>query len=183
MSDTLAMTVHVTQDCIDQATLTPQNCPVARATRKAGLKRVHVGHAAVTAEDRDGRTITAGVSPALRQLIHRFDRGAVVTPASYPLCFRRPGPAETPGPMTQQAQRRFHTRQGGPNVIRAQGPGPPRYVSDTDCGDRVPITEVVGHVPSNNAENTCPRCWRKTETRRATQHGIPEEHSARRPTP
>ena len=95
MSDTIAVTVYVTQDCIDQATLTPQNCPVARATREAGLKRVHVGHAAVTAEDRDGRTITAGVSPALRQLIHRFDRGATVTPTRYPLCFRRPDPPET----------------------------------------------------------------------------------------
>ena len=83
--------------------------------------------------------------------------------------------------MTQQAQRRFHTRKGGPKSSTPKDPD--RYVSDTDGGDRVPITEVVGHVPSNNAENTCPRCWRKTETPRVTRHGIPEEQSARRPTP
>ena len=61
------------------------------------------------------------------------------------------------------AQRRFHTRKGGPNVIIVSGPGPRRYVSDTDCGIRVPIAEVVGHVPSNTAANTCPECWSKTD--------------------
>ena len=30
------VTLHVTQDCIDQATLTPTNCPVARAATAAG---------------------------------------------------------------------------------------------------------------------------------------------------
>ena len=30
------VTLHVTQDCIDQATLTPTNCPVARAATGAG---------------------------------------------------------------------------------------------------------------------------------------------------
>ena len=68
--------------------------------------------------------------------------------------------------MTPPEQRRFHTRKGGPNVIRAPGPGRPRYLSDTDCGDRVPIENVVGHVPSNNADNTCPKCWKKLERAR-----------------
>lgn len=96
MSETTAVTVQVTQDCIDQATLTPQNCPVARAARQAGLRHVHVGHTAVTAADCEGGAITAGISPALQQLIRRFDSGAVVTPGNYPLCFKRSRGAEPP---------------------------------------------------------------------------------------
>ena len=89
MSENIAVTVQVTQDCIDQATLTPLNCPVARAVQNAGLRHVHVGHTAVTAADRQGRTITASLSPALQQLIRRFDNGGVITPGNYPLSFKR----------------------------------------------------------------------------------------------
>lgn len=91
MSDTITVTVQVTQDCIDQATLTPRNCPVARAARQAGLRDVHVGHTAVTAADQEGRTITAAVPPALHQLIRHFDNGGTITPGNYPLCFKRTG--------------------------------------------------------------------------------------------
>ena len=103
MSDPLTVTAEVTQDCIQQATLTPRNCPVARAIRAHGLKDVHVGHTAVTATGPDGRTMTAAVSPALAQVIHRFDRGAVVPTGNYPLCFRRTGTARTDAQQDQAA--------------------------------------------------------------------------------
>ena len=95
MTDSLTVTAEVTQDCIQQATLTPTNCPVARAVRAQGLKDVHVGHTAVTATGPDGRTMTAVISPALAQVIHRFDRGAVAPTGNYPLCFRHTGAAAT----------------------------------------------------------------------------------------
>ena len=77
--------------------------------------------------------------------------------------------------MTQQ--RRFHTRKGGPNVLVTSGPSPRQYLSDTDCGDRVPITDVVGHVPSNNADNTCTRCWKKIRPRQPALPTAPADSS------
>ena len=83
----------------------------------------------------------------------------------------RPIPKRPDNPQTRHAHSRrtfneprptpFPHPQGRANVIAASGPGPRRYVSDTDCGIRAPIAEVVGHVPSITAANTCPECWSK----------------------
>ena len=89
MNPPVHVTLEITQDCIDQATLTPTNSPVARAAKAAGLTGIHVGHSVIAANDPKGRPMYAAVSPALLQTIRRFDTGAVVVPASFPASFSR----------------------------------------------------------------------------------------------
>ena len=64
MNPAAHVTLEITQDCIDQATLTPTNYPVARAAKAAGLAGVHDGHSAISADGPDGRPMHAAISPA-----------------------------------------------------------------------------------------------------------------------
>ena len=83
MKKPVLVTLEVTQDCIDSATLTPTNCPVARAAANAGLTGVHVGNSAITANDDSGRPMHAPVSIAMFQVIRHFDTGGVIVPSTF----------------------------------------------------------------------------------------------------
>ncbi len=67
------VTLEVTQDCIDQAALTPQNYAVARAARNAGIKI----------------PVVAAVPHEMLQWIYAFDQNEVVAPATFTATFRR----------------------------------------------------------------------------------------------
>ena len=77
------ITLHVTQDCINRATPTPQNCPMARAAVNAGVRCPYVGYAHITGHDQQGKPITIPVTTKMHLAIRRFDTHAVLVPASF----------------------------------------------------------------------------------------------------
>lgn len=77
------ITLHVTQDCIDRATPTPQNCPMARAAVNAGVRYPYVGYAHISGHDEGGRPLTIPVTTEMHVAIRRFDTNAMLAPASF----------------------------------------------------------------------------------------------------
>ena len=77
------ITLHVTQDCIDRATRTPQNCPMARAAANAGVRLPYVGYAHITGHDQESRPVAIPVSTEMHLAIRRFDTHVVLVPASF----------------------------------------------------------------------------------------------------
>ena len=77
------ITLNVTQDCINRATRTPQNCPMAQAAATAGVRMPYVGYANITGFDHSGEPVSIPVTTEMHRAIRRFDNEETVQPASF----------------------------------------------------------------------------------------------------